>query len=97
MTKVETIMEMADAWMLARLQSSKSWSDVRIERDHLESAIEALAKDAARYKWITSHIVDGADMQPLEDAFAVFGDEKDSCTQAEFDAVIDAAMKGETP
>jgi hypothetical protein len=57
----------------------------KVERD-------ALAADAARYRWLTRHIVDGGDMNALEAAFSVLGD-ADSCTQHEFNAAIDNAMK----
>ena len=49
----------------------------------------ALAADAARYRFITAHIGDEGDMEVLERAFERMGE---TCTQAEFDACIDAAI-----
>lgn len=58
----------------------------------LTKECDALAADAERYRWMTLHIVSG-DMEALEEAFMTIGEDKESITQAEFDAVIDAAIK----
>lgn len=58
----------------------------------LQAERDALAADAERYSWMTLHIVSG-DMSALEEAFMTIGEDKESITQAEFDAVIDAAIK----
>lgn len=50
-----------------------------------------LAADAARYRFITAHIADEGDMDVLERAFESLGD-SETCTQAEFNACIDAAI-----
>lgn len=49
---------------------------------------QALKADAERYRWFSGNVVSG-DFDLLEKAFAAFAD-KTTCTQAEFDAAIDA-------
>ena len=61
-------------------------------REQLIAERDALAADAARYRWMTEHIVSG-ELEALEKAFTTIGEEKESITQAEFDAVIDAAIQ----
>lgn len=56
----------------------------RIERD-------ALAADAERYRFISAHIADEGDMDVLERAFEPM-DGSETCTLAEFNACIDAAI-----
>ena len=60
--------------------------------DALKADHDKLAADAARYCWMTEHIVSG-ELEALEKAFTTIGEEKESITQAEFDAVIDAAIQ----
>ena len=60
--------------------------------DALKADHDKLAADAARYRWMTEHIVSG-ELEALEKAFTTIGEEKESITQAEFDAVIDAAIQ----
>lgn len=61
------------------------------ERNTLAQERDALVADAARYRFITTHIVDEGDMDVLERAFeSMFGAE--TCTVAEFNACIDAAI-----
>ena len=60
-------------------------------REQLIAERDALAADAARYRWMTEHIVSG-ELEALEKAFTTI-EEIESITQAEFDAVIDAAIQ----
>ena len=53
---------------------------------------DAFKSDAARYQWMVSQIVSD-NFDPLESAFARFGDDAMACTADEFNAVIDAEMK----
>ena len=62
---------------------------MKLKKEH-----DALTADAERYRWMTKHIVSG-DMDLLERAFAKLDVYAESVTQAEFDAVIDAAIKDE--
>ena len=61
--------------------------DQEREITRLKKERDALAEDAARYRFITGHIVDEGDMGVLERAF--------EWMQAEFDACIDAAIAKE--
>lgn len=76
----------ANQRMVAELTRPESTevSLLRAERD-------ALVADAARYRFITDHIVDEGDMDVLERAFESM-DGSETCTQAEFNACIDAAI-----
>ena len=62
--------------------------------DRLVAERDALKADAERYRWMTAQIV-GDTLEVLENAFEVFADDP-GCSQDEFDAAIDAAMKGKS-
>ena len=62
--------------------------------DRLVAERNELKADAERYQWMTAQIV-GDTLEVLENAFEVFADDP-GCSQDEFDAAIDAAMKGKS-
>lgn len=71
------------------------WSEVCNENQILINERDANAKNAARYRFITSNIVDDGDMNVLEEAFGDLA-YSDTCTESEFDACIDRAIANAT-
>jgi len=91
MTTTDEIMELADVWMVARLQTNQTWSDVDIARNRLKTAIEALAADAARYNWIKEHCILGIYQNGNGWHMSIDGIAPDS--KRDIDSAVDAAMK----
>ena len=78
----------------------------KVERDELTAKISAfeyrvdelthsrdeLKPDAERYRWMSAQIVSG-DFDLLEKTFGTLDPKAETVTQAEFDGIIDAALK----
>jgi len=91
MTTTDEIMELADVWMVARLQTNQTWSDVDIARNRLKTAIEALVADASRYNWIKEHCILGIYQNGNGWHMSIDGIAPDS--KRDIDSAVDAAMK----
>ena len=91
MTTTDEIMELADVWMVARLQTNQTWSDVDIARNRVKTAIEALVADANRYRWIKEHCVLGIYQNGNGWHMSIDGIAPDS--KRDIDSAVDAAMK----
>lgn len=101
--EIEALTEDRDEY---QIEADKMAAAHKVERDELTAKVAAfeyrvdelthsrdeLKPDAERYRWMSAQIVSG-DFDLLEKAFGTVDPQAETVTQAEFDGVIDEALK----